>query len=127
MMLDRILTSSTLSSGLSGRLQDFDRLCDQLFSLTETENTILMADHIYATPDISKKKGAVLQLFEDIAHKMFDEIAEEDPTNTALYRYFVDKIEDIYNALKVNTGLQLSIIHDLNKLVFTQEAQATCH
>lgn len=129
MTLEQILISSgNMSQDLSTRLYEFDALCNRVYALTAMENMTMMSDGAFSETSYSIKKNMLLRTFEKEAHEIFDLIGKEEKhTDTELLKYFSNKLEDIYNRLKVNTKLQLDIIADINRILSLQETQESCH
>ncbi len=127
MTLDEIIISGSLSEALSANIYSFDALCTRLNALTEMENMTLASDGAFADTAYSITKNMLLRTFEKQAHQMFELISNEIPPNVDALHYFSDKLENIYNQLKVNTELQLGIMREINRVLALQEAPRSCH
>lgn len=127
MTQEPIIISGDLSEKLSGHIADFDVLCRRLTALTEMENMTLASEGIFADTSHSIKKNMLLRLFEREAAQVLMLISNEIPPNVDALRYFAGKLESIYNQLKINTKLQLSIMGEINQTLATQEASQSCH
>ena len=127
MTLEEMMISGTLSQDLSVVIFDFDELCTRLTALTEMENTTLDEDGIFADTAYSVTKNILLRSFENKAGHIFDLIANEDPPNLDALHYFSNRLEHIYEKLKINTELQMGIMREINRILALQEAPKSCH
>ena len=127
MTKEPVLISGDISETLSEHIVNFDVLCRRLTALTEMENMTLAADGVFADTSYSIKKNMLLRLFEKEASHVLTLISNEVPPNVDALRYFSKKLENVYNQLKINTELQVSIMSEINRTLAAQEASQSCH
>ena len=127
MTLQEILTFSKLSESFTAQLEKFDALCTELCELTDQENDNFMAEMILPGAAVSLKKVRMLETFEQRAQHILTLIKLEAPTNTALQSYFLNRIQGLQGALRVNTSLQLHLMEQIHQKIGGQEVNEQCH
>lgn len=113
MDLNQILITNPVPDDIMNNAYHFDSLCRAVTRITEQENTVFFNEETITEFSLSARKAALLEDFESQASVLFEQLRTKAPLNVALQRYFICRLEDLQNVLRINTSLQL---HTMSRL-----------